>query len=88
MTDERCQLKHSLWKHEASINEDVSIPHTHKHAVHANLAESTNGKDSERGAFIWGWSRKFVPPVGGYCCAQMLCAIALLVRPGASPLTT
>jgi hypothetical protein len=38
----------SLWKHEACVNEDVSVVHAHHHAVHADLPQASNGEHADR----------------------------------------
>ena len=43
--DEECMCPakwHSLWKHEASVDQDIAIVHSNQHAVHANLSQAAN----------------------------------------------
>lgn len=35
-------VQHSLWEHEACIDQDVAIVHPNKHAIHANLSQAAN----------------------------------------------
>ncbi len=69
-----------LRKHEASINEDVSVIDTNQHAVHANLPQTPYWQDP-KGRTLTRWG----PREGSVWLpfqsrSQMFCAIALYVQ--------
>ena len=50
--------KRLLGEHQPSIDKNVAILHSDQHAIHANLAKSTNGKNSQGRALIWWGARE------------------------------
>ena len=54
-----CEIR----EHQPCVNQNVPVPSSDEHAVHANLSKSSYWQDAERVALIRGWSRK-LPVLG------------------------
>jgi hypothetical protein len=46
----------ALRKHETCVYEYVTVIDTDEHAVHPDLAKTTNGEHAQWGAFTWRWT--------------------------------
>lgn len=75
-----------LWKHEPSIDQDVSVVHPNQHTVHTDLTQAPYWQDPKWRTFARGgpWERSVWLPIEGR--TEMFLAITLNEKPVSLPL--